>query len=108
MPVPIWKGTRPYEQIPFQFSLHRVGEDGSMGHDYFLDLVEGDPSRPLAEKLLAKMGSQGPVFVYNASFERSVIRQLAARFSDLAGPLLAIADRFVDLHPVATAHFYAP
>jgi hypothetical protein len=108
MPVPIWKGTRPYEQIPFQFSLHRVGEDGSMGHEYFLDLVEGDPSRPLAEKLLAKMGSQGPVFVYNASFERSVIRQLAARFSDLAGPLLAIADRFVDLHPVATAHFYAP
>lgn len=108
LPVPIWKGTRPYEQVPFQFSLHRVGEDGSMAHDYFLELVAGDPSRPLAEKLLAKMGPAGPVFVYNASFERRVIRQLAARFPDLAGPLLAIADRFVDLHPVATAHFYAP
>ncbi len=33
MPVPIWKGSRPYGQVRFQFSPHRVGEDGSIGHE---------------------------------------------------------------------------
>lgn len=108
MPVPVWKGTRPYQQIPFQFSLHRVEADGTMRHEAFLDLGGGDPSRPLAEALVAKTGAEGPVFAYNAGFERMVVHQLAARFSDLAGPLLAVAGRLVDLHPVAKAHFYDP
>ncbi len=29
-PVPIWKGTKPYQQIPFQFSVHRLSRTGSM------------------------------------------------------------------------------
>lgn len=108
MPVPIWKGTRPYQQIPFQFSLHRIDEDGTMGHEAFLDLSGDDPSRPLAEVLLAKVGPEGPVYVYNAKLERMAIHQLAARFPDLEEGLLAIAARIVDLHPIAKAHFYAP
>jgi predicted RecB family nuclease len=48
------------------------------------------------------------VFVYNAGFEGRVLRELGQRFPDLAGPLGAIADRIVDLHPIAKAHFYAP
>lgn len=108
LPVPIWKGTRPYQQIPFQFSLHRVEEDGSLRHESFLDLSGDDPSRPLAEALAAKLGPDGPVFVYNAAFERLVLRWLGQRFPDLAGPLLSAAARLVDLHPVARAHFYAP
>lgn len=108
MPVPIWKGTRPYQQIPFQFSLHRVDADGTMGHEAFLDLSGADPSRPLAEALLAKTGKAGPIYAYNARFEGMVIRQLAARFPDLAMPLVALAGRIVDLLPIAKAHFYAP
>jgi len=108
MPVPVWKGTRPYQQIPFQFSLHRVEADGTKGHEAFLDFSGADPSRALAEALLAKTGGEGPVFAYNATFERMVIRQLAARFPDLQKPLVALADRIVDLLPIAKAHFYAP
>ncbi len=48
------------------------------------------------------------MFVYNAGFEGRVLRELGQRFPDLAGPLGAIADRIVDLHPIAKAHFYAP
>ena len=33
--VPIWKGTRPYQQIPFQFSLHILDEGGSLRHPGF-------------------------------------------------------------------------
>jgi hypothetical protein len=84
--------TRPYQQIPFQFSLHRVGEDGAIHHEAFLDLGGENPSRHLAEALIDKAGESGPVFAYNATFERMVIHQLAARFPDLAPGLVAITE----------------
>jgi predicted RecB family nuclease len=62
----------------------------------------------LAEALVAGAGDEGPVFVYNAGFEGRVLRELGQRFPDLAGPLQSIADRLVDLLPIAKAHFYAP
>jgi len=106
--VPIWKGTRPYQQIPFQFSLHRLDEDGRLEHGAFLDLSGEDPSEALAQALVAQCGTEGPVYVYNAGFERRVIRELGERFPALATSLHAINDRLVDLLPIAKAHFYHP
>lgn len=106
--VPRWKGTRPYQQIPFQFSLHRLEEDGSLHHDAFLDLGGGDPSEAIARTLVEKGGESGPVFAYHAAFESMVIHQLAGRFPEWSVPLVALADRLVDLHPIAKAHFYHP
>jgi len=108
LPVPRWENTRPFQQIPFQFSLHRVAADGGLNHEAFLDLSGSDPTRPLAEALLRNVGNEGPVFVYNAGFERRVIRELGLRFQDLAGSLAALSMRIVDLLPIARAHFYDP
>lgn len=68
--VPVWKGRRPYEQIPFQFSLHRREEDGTLHHEAFLDLSGEDPAGPLARALVGGCGESGPVFAYNATFEK--------------------------------------
>lgn len=106
--VPIWKGTRPYQQIPFQFSLHRIDEAGNLFHDAFLDLTGTDPSEALAQSLIDQCGQEGPVFAYNASFETSRIRELAARFSELAKSLHAIIERVVDLLPIAKNRYYHP
>lgn len=106
--VPIWAGTRPYQQIPFQFSLHKVLEDFKIEHSGFLDLSGKDPSRSFAEALIESCEESGPVFVYNAKFEKMIIRQLAERFEDLGSPLNEIAERIVDLLPVAENCFYAP
>src|SRR6185312_4165316 len=61
--VPIWKETRPYQQIPFQFSLHRLTRTGKLEHQSFLDLSGRDPSRAFAEALIGACGERGPVFV---------------------------------------------
>ncbi|QDA56999.1 DUF2779 domain-containing protein [Thermomonas aquatica] len=106
--VPIWKGTRPYQQIPFQFSVHRLSRTGLLAHESFLDLSGKDPSVGFAKALIEACGSQGPVFSYNAGFEVSRIRDLAARFPRLAKPLNALATRVVDLLPVARDHYYHP
>jgi hypothetical protein len=106
--VPIWKGTRPYQQVPFQFSLHKVDAKGSVSHESFLDLSGGDPSLPFATALIAGCGKKGPVFVYNATFEKSRIRDLARRYPRLAKPLTAVVDRIVDLLPIARERYYHP
>ena len=104
--VPIWKGTRPYQQIVTQFSLHALGESGELSHAELLDLSGNDPSKPLARALIAACGKRGPVFVYFAGFETARIRELAECYPALAKPLLAINARVVDLLPIARNRYY--
>jgi hypothetical protein len=106
--VPIWKGTRPYQQITFQFSLHTLAESGQLSHTAFLDLCGDNPSEPFAKALIAACGESGPVFVYNATFETTRLREVAGRYPDLAEPLLAINARVVDLLPIARNRYYHP
>ena len=106
--VPIWKGIRPYEQVPFQFSLHVIREDNSIEHIEYLGVSGRDPSREFAEKLVEACGQHGPVYVYNAGFEGSKIKTLASRFADLAIRLNSIVCRLFDLLPIAKEHYYHP
>ena len=106
--VPKWKGTRPFQQIVFQFSLHTLSADGQLDHVPFLDLSGNDPSEPLATALVAVCGDSGPVFVYNATFERTRIKEMSRRFPDLAEPLKSINVRMVDLLPIAQRRYYHP
>ena len=106
--IPPWLGTRPYQQIPFQFSLHCLSNTGEIEQRSFLDLSGDDPSRRFAEALIGACGHSGPIFVYNAGFETARVRELAVRFPLLAEPLLALNERVVDLLPLARNHCYYP
>lgn len=106
--VPIWKGTRPYQQLPFQFSLHRLSRTGKLTTRAFLDLSGNDPSKAFAQALIDGCGEREPIFVYNAAFEKTRIRELAERFPRMAKPLLALNERIVDLLPIARDHYYHP
>lgn len=106
--APIWKGTRPYQQIPFQFSVHRLSSSGQVEHAAFLDLSGEDPSKAFSNALIAACGETEPIFVYNAGFEKARIRELSERFPSLAKQLLALNERIVDLLPVAREHYYHP
>jgi hypothetical protein len=68
-PVPFWKGTRPYQAVPVQWSCHidDGGGDGrpeGMRHLEFLDLSGLAPMRGLAESLIDALGGTGPVLMY--------------------------------------------
>lgn len=106
--VPIWRGTRPYQMIPFQFSVHHLSLEGSLEHQGFLDISGQDPSLPFAQALITMCGEDGPIFVYNAGFEKTRINELAERFPQLNDALLNINKRVVDLLPIARARYYHP
>ena len=104
--VPQWDGVRPYQQVPFQYSCHKL-QGQQLTHCEFLELRK-DPRRMLAEQLINDLGSEGVVLAYNARFERDVIRDLANTFADLKELLLAITQRLVDLLPLFKAYYYNP
>lgn len=106
--IPIWAGTRPYQQVPFQWSCHIEQPDGVLSHEMFLDLTGDDPSRAFAESLVRTLGKRGPIVVYNQGFEIGIMNALAARFPDLAAGLRRIMERVVDLLPLANEHYYHP
>lgn len=106
--VPIWKGTRPYQSLPYQWSCHLETAPGTLAHMEYLD-VDGTqpPMRRFAESLVEKMGSHGPIFVYS-SYEAGIIKELIAMYPDLAAGLEKIVDRLVDLLPLAQKYYYHP
>jgi hypothetical protein len=104
--VPIWSGTKPYRQVPFQWSCHIEKKNGATTHKEFLASDTSDPRRAFAQSLIDAIKTRGPVLVYNAGFEGSRLLELAENFPDLASKLEAIRDRFVDLLDIARAHYY--
>ena len=104
----LWPGTRPYEQLPFQWSCHCEDRSGALSHREFLDLSGADPTRAFAKTLIAALGTKGPICVYNQGFEGRVIRELALRYPELAESLAALLSRLIDLLPLTRAHYYHP
>jgi hypothetical protein len=105
--VPIWQGTNPTQQHPFQWSCHIQKQDATT-HKEFLDVSGQDPRRKFAETLIAACGTAGPVIVYNQSFEKGIIKSLAGQYDDLSDQLLAISTRVFDLLPVMKKYYYHP
>ena len=105
--VPEWEGCRPYEQIPFQYSLHIEYKDGTLDHREFLAKEGTDPRRALAESLCKDIPQGVCGLAYNMSFEKRVLADLAAVFPDLEEHLLNIRDNMHDLMiPFQKQYYY--
>ena len=103
--IPRWVGTRPFSQVPFQFSAHIEQAGGSIDHQEFLSLDGSDPRRSCAEALAA-LPAHGAVVAWFASFERSCLLGLAELFAEFAPALLSLAERLVDPLPLVRQHYY--
>jgi hypothetical protein len=104
--LPMFAGTRPWQQIPFQWSLHVQEQDGSVRHAEFLKVDGLDPRRAFAEALIQAVGDTGSVVVYNKGMESTRLRELARDLPAHADSLLAIDARIVDLLPIVRQSCY--
>jgi Domain of unknown function(DUF2779) len=104
--VPEIIGTRPYQQLPFQFSLHVERSALQVDHMEYLAIESFGDFKAMGDALLAAVPDCGPVFAYNAPFERRVLSDLAEHVPELAAGLNQVAERLVDLLPVTRAAYY--
>ena len=108
--VPPFDFTTPYEQIPFQYSLHWLeSADGELKHTEFLAEAGVDPRRALAEKLCADIPMNVCTTAYNMSFEKNVIKKLAEIYPELSSHLMNIHNNIQDLMiPFSKKYYYLP
>jgi predicted RecB family nuclease len=106
--VPIYDKSRPYQKIPFQYSLHIEQEDGSIEHREFLAEGDKDPRLLLLNQMKTDLKRTGDIIVFNKSFEISVMNKLAEDFPEHKWLLQAI-NRIVDLaDPFKAFYYYNP
>jgi hypothetical protein len=105
--IPLYRGTSPFEAVPFQYSIHRETPGEGIEHLEFLCTERDEPHRELAECLLRDLGKRGSICVYS-SYEKTVIKSLAKRMPDLEAELKALIERLWDLLSIIQRHYYHP
>ena len=109
--LPQFDGTRPYQQITFQYSLHYIEhEGGELKHTPFLAPSNGtDPRRALAEALCHDIPMHSCIMAYNDPFEKGRIKEMAEAYPDLAVHLMNLHGNIIDLLiPFRDGHCYRP
>lgn len=106
--IPQFPGTKPYAQIPFQYSLHYIEyEGGPLLHKEFLAESGENPLRAIAERLCEDIPKNVCVTAYNKAFECTRLKELAGYFPDLADHLLNIESNMKDLLiPFQNGYYY--
>jgi len=108
--IPLFDGVRPYQQVPFQFSVHIVRAQGAEPeHHSFLADGTGDPRLALMRQLIECIDNQGSILAYNADFEKSRVRECCAVLPEFATWFAQLESRFVDLlKPFRAFNYYHP
>lgn len=107
--VPEIEGTRPYQQLPFQYSLHIIESKGApIEHKEFLAEVEDkDFIRHFAESMIKDMPKNGSVIIYNKSFEPARNNEIARMYPDLKEEMDRLNSNMVDfLEPFKQRKYY--
>jgi len=109
-PIPLYERSRPYQQVPFQCSVHVVERPGATARRCsFLPRTRKDPRPRLLELLRDELGEQGSIVAYFASFERQRLKECARDFPEHAGWIHRALPRIVDLWaPFSAFAYYHP
>jgi hypothetical protein len=104
--VPLYDGTRPYQAIPFQYSLHRRrGRGAPLEHKAFLGDGRTDPRAALVEQLLGDTPGEDRIVVYSG-YERRVLTELGDAFPKRAAEIGKRIARLLDLSVPFRNHAY--
>jgi predicted RecB family nuclease len=107
--IPRFAGMHPYDQVPFQWSVHVQRQPGAEPeHFEFLATDTNDPRREFITSLCAVIGGKGSIVVYYQPFEEQRLSDLAAWLPEFAGRVKKIQRRLWDLLPVIRNHVYHP
>jgi predicted RecB family nuclease len=107
--IPRFSGMRPFDQLPFQWSVHVLRQPGAEPeHHEFLATDTDDPRREFITSLCSVLGKSGSIVVYYQPFEEQRLSELAAWLPEFSGRIKKIQRRLWDLLPIVREHVYHP
>lgn len=115
--VPPINGARPFQQTPFQYSLHIWNSLESPIHHkafladpgHFQSHTKDDPRELMLRQLFDDIGKEGTVIAYNSTFEIGVLKSLIPLYPNYKNKIEELCSRFVDLLiPFRNGWYYLP
>lgn len=96
--IPRFSGYRPYQQIPFQFSLHVIQEEGGeVTHSEFIHTENTNPDEFFVQAMQDSLPASGSILVWSQKFEKGINNQIALRMPQHQEFITGVQDRVVDL-----------
>ena len=96
--IPRFNDYRPYQQIPFQYSLHIIeSPEGESKHYDFIHVGNDNPDKFFATSLQKHLPTKGSVIVWNERFEKGINTQIAERSPEFQTLMESVNSRVVDL-----------
>jgi hypothetical protein len=116
--IPLFDDSRPFQQIPFQYSLHilrrpvatsGIGAKSRFDHRQFLAEGTADPRPEFMRQLRAALPGTGSVVTYNATFEKNCLKESCELRPEFKPWLRKVTPRIVDLLlPFRGFRYYHP
>jgi hypothetical protein len=108
--IPLFDDSRPFQQIPFQFSLHILrSKNAKPEHHSFLAVGPADPRPEFMRQLRDALPEAGSVVTYNASFETARLKEGCELLPEFKPWLRKVTPRIVDLLlPFRGFRYYHP
>jgi len=105
--IPAYDNSRPFEAIPFQYSLYVVRDKGAKPecHSY-LASGDKDPRPEILKQLKALLGDSGSIIAYNAVFEKTTLRHASEAYAEHKDWVAELEGRIVDLLVPFRGFFY--
>jgi hypothetical protein len=105
--IPIFDGTRPYQHLCFQYSLHvKRTPESALEHFEFLHLEKDNPVPHLLKRLRSDIGDQGTVFVWYEPFETTRNKEMAEDYAEYREFLENLNERVYDLMKIVSEGMY--
>ena len=96
--IPFFDGMKPYQDYPFQYSLHVISEPGAaVKHFEYLHSANTNPMPDLIAKLKSDLGDRGSILAWNKVYEEKCNNTMAGLYPESASFLEQINQRLVDL-----------
>jgi hypothetical protein len=116
--IPLFDDSRPFQQIPFQYSLHilrrpvatsGIGAKSRFDHRQFLAEGTADPRPEFMRQLRDALPETGSVVTYNASFETGRLKEGCELLPEFKPWFRKVTPRIVDLLlPFRGFRYYHP
>ncbi|MFA4967158.1 MAG: DUF2779 domain-containing protein [Candidatus Margulisiibacteriota bacterium] len=108
--IPVYDQSRPYLEIPFQYSLFVLDEENAVPrHFTYLAPGDVDPRPQVLKTLKELLGDKGSILAYNAGFEQRCIKNASEVYPEYIPWAEATNERFVDLiEPFKNFLYYNP
>ena len=108
--IPIFPNTKPYERIPFLYSLHyKENADSPLEHICYISPVGNDDRENFVQHFLLATEKTGQILVFNTLMEKGILFKMATDFPQFKTQILERINRIIDIEvPFKELYYYHP